>query len=275
MAKFGNLTRAADSDRRVLNLYDEYLLHRDPKAEADQIRWISNKNADRDRVGTWSASSAGSCLRQQQFTFLGMPKGRPTPEQLNIFANGDFLHLRYQVAGLVAGWLSDVEVPLTVKTVRGTADGILRWGEVLELKSINDYGFKNVLEFGPKEAHKRQATAYMIATGLPSTRFVYENKNTNANVEFLYHRDEDTVISVLDEWARLDILSARRELAPMLEPCTHQDGFDYKYCPYNKLCSEASWPVRPLRIVRTGSGSSETSRSPIPAPSSSVSASLR
>lgn len=275
MAQFGNLTRAADSNRKVLDLYDEYLRHRDPKAEADQIRWISTKNADRDRVGTWSASSSGSCLRQQQLTFLGMPKGRPTPEQLNIFANGDYLHLRYQVAGLVAGWLSDAEVPLTLKTVRGTADGILRWGEVLELKSINDYGFKNVLEFGPKTAHKRQATAYMIATGLPSTRFIYENKNTNANIEFYYERDEDMVVSVLDEWARLDTLAERRELAPMLEPCTRAEGFDYKYCPFNQICSEATWPARSLRIIRSGSDSSATFPSPIPEQSSSASASPR
>lgn len=251
--KFGNLAKAASSDRKVLNLYDQYLLDRDPKAEAQQIQWIQHKNEQRNRVGTWSASAAGTCQRQQQFTFLGMPKKTPTPEQLNIFFNGDYVHLRYQVAGLVAGWLTDVEVPLSFRTVRGTADGLLVWGEVLEIKSINDRGFSYVSEFGIKAEHKRQATAYMMATGTTRTRFIYENKNTNVNLELPYDLDPEMVSDINTEWEALNSYSMRRELVPMLEDCKAHTGFAWNYCPYSDQCEEAKWPSPPLRIVRSGS----------------------
>src|SRR3954462_2316733 len=59
----------------------------------------------RDRRGTISASSAGSCRRKQQFTFLGLPELPPTPKLAQIFQNGTFMHIRWQMAGLTEGWL--------------------------------------------------------------------------------------------------------------------------------------------------------------------------
>jgi hypothetical protein len=251
MTKFGALAKVSDQARKVLNLYDEYILGpRDLSQEAKVLGWILTKNADRvqtgqrDRRNTWSASSAGKCLRAQQFTFLGFPE-RVTSEDLqNIFMNGDYLHLRYQMAGVIAGWLKDVEVPLTYgQRVRGTMDGDLAWGEVLELKSINDWGYRQVADLGPKEPHKLQATAYMLATGYTSTRFVYENKNNNLNVEFVFELDDAYVKRVTEDWDRLDWLADRRKLAPMLHDCLNERGFDWKYCPFSPVCEKARYPI--------------------------------
>jgi hypothetical protein len=250
--KFGNLIGAANKiEHKVLDLYEEYLSHRDLKAEAEAILHIVTKNDRRDRVGTWSASSSGSCLRQQQLTFLGVEQRlRPLNEQ-NIFFNGDYLHLRYQVAGLIDGWLSDVEVPVVHQTVRGTMDGLYSWGEIAEFKSINDRGYTSVNEFGPKASHVRQVTAYMLATGVRTARFIYENKNTNATREFLYEFDEGIAASVQAEWEELNDLAARRQLAPMIPACREKKGFDYNYCPFKNVCEKSTWPAIP-RFVFDG-----------------------
>jgi hypothetical protein len=202
-----------------------------------------------------------------------MPKKKFTPEQLNIFYNGDFVHLRYQVAGLIDGWLTDVEVPLSYGTVRGTADGLLTSGEVLEVKSINTRGFEQVAEYGAKEDHKLQATAYMLSTGRSMTRFIYENKNTNANIEHPFEIDQIYVNRVQAQWAELNALSAQRKLAPRLHDCINERGFDWNYCPFTQICEKAKWPKPFLRVV-SGSVSSGTSPSPIPDTSSSVSGSV-
>ena len=244
VTRFGELAKAVDTDRKVLDLYDEYVSSdRDMAKEAEVITWLLTKNGGRDRQGTWSASSAGRCLREQQFTYLGVDGLNPDAQAQTIFANGDYMHLRYQVAGIVGGWLTDAEVPLHLGgNVRGTADGILAWGEVLELKSINFRGFAEVVDMGPKSEHKWQATAYMLATGLPITRFVYENKNTQANMEFEFALTDEWATQVTKDWERLDVLTANQELAPMRKDCEKREGFHFKYCPFAKICHTATFP---------------------------------
>jgi hypothetical protein len=250
--KYGTLAKAADTSRKVLDLYDAYVLGpRNLAKEAEAISYILTKNlekietGERDRTQAWSASSSGRCLREQQFTFLGMPSNRGGVDRKNIFLNGDYLHLRYQVAGLVAGWLTDVEVPLTHEgLVKGTMDGDLVWGEVLELKSINDRGYKQILDLGPKDAHKAQATAYMLCKGYSTTRFVYENKNDNQNSEYVFELTDGWALKVREEWDRLNELTEQRKLSPMLHECMNHRGFDWRYCEFSKICEGARWPRR-------------------------------
>lgn len=256
MTKFGSLAKLADTNRRVLNLYDSYIMGtRNLHDEARVLAHILTKNAPadgapgRDRTGTWSASAAGHCLREQQFTYLGFPVAPVDADRQNIFDNGDFLHLRYQVAGMIGGWLRDVEVPLTYgSNVRGTMDGDLVWNEVLELKSINDRGYKSVMEFGPKEDHKCQATAYMLCTGYTTARFVYENKNDNHNCEFVFELEEGYQAKVLRDWAYLDELTEQRTLSPMLHECLQGKGM-FRWCSYAQLCEHARYPRTKIKLV--------------------------
>lgn len=120
-------------------------------------------------------------------------------------------------------------------------DGHLSWDEVLELKSINDRGFQNVVEFGPKTDHKWQATAYMLATGMTATRFVYENKNTNSVKEYLFELDETMALEVRSQWQLLDERTESKTLFPMLHDCLNQRG-PYRWCPFSAICEEATWP---------------------------------
>lgn len=254
--KFGALAGLAPptEPNRVVPLYDAYMMgDRDLAREAEALTYILTKNADRvatgqrDRGGSWSASSAGACLRQQQFTFLRFKGLEPDEKAQRIFANGDYLHLRWQVAGLVAGWLKDAEVPLTHEgRVRGTMDGDLEWGEVLELKSINARGFEQVMEFGAKEGHKMQASAYGMCTGYTGVRFVYENKNTQDVKEIFFEITDEWREKVLAQWVELNRLTEERTLAPMLHDCVNERGFAFRYCDFRKVCEAARFPRKKL-----------------------------
>lgn len=249
MSKFGVLSALADEDRHLLNFYEAYIVGpRDMTKEAEALTYILTRNeetlatGERDRTFTWSASASGSCLRRQQFTYLGKNGRANGVDSQNIFINGDFLHLRYQMVGLIQGWLKDVEVPLALPEygVRGTMDGDLGPG-VLELKSINRRGFARVSTFGPDAEHKRQATSYMLATGYDFTRFIYESKDDNARAEFLYKFDQETADDVIREWNLLNELKDSKKLYPMQRECLQEKG-DYRRCPFAKVCEGAKWP---------------------------------
>jgi hypothetical protein len=253
--KFGVLSQLADENRLLLNYYDDYIKGpRDLDLEASTLSHILTKNretaatGERDRTGTWSASAAGHCLRQQQFVYLGMPAKGERADVSNIFINGDFVHLRYQMVGLIQGWLTDAEIPITLPeyNVRGTMDGDLGDG-VLEIKSINSRGFASVSEFGPKEAHKKQATAYMLAKGYVYTRFIYENKDNNQRAEFLHHLDPVLVGQVEADWILLNEGKRSRTLFPMQRECVQEKG-DYRYCPFATICEKAVWPRRVVLV---------------------------
>jgi len=260
MTKFGQLAKTADQNRKVLDLYDRYLVgNRSQRKEAEVLHWLLTKNltdgqlGGRDRSGYWSASSAGRCSREQQFTYLGFPGKRNDVQSQNIFDNGDFLHLRYQVAGIIGGWLTDAEVPVLLSKdgvrVRGTMDGVLEWGEVLELKSINSRGFATVTDLGPKRAHKLQATAYMMASGMKRTRFVYENKDRNTNAEFVFDLEYGYEQLVMEQWTELTTLTNWQQLAKRLPDCINERGMEWRYCQFQEICEHAQFPVK--KIVLT------------------------
>lgn len=241
--RLGKAMQIAQQKSWVVNNYLDYIQKRDIKAEADWIWKIQNR-PERVREGSWSASSAGTCLRQRQFTFLGFPKKRIDDRTMNIFANGDFVHLRHQAAGLIHGYVTEVEVPVTVSAfnLRGTMDGVLSNGAIAEFKSINHFGFSQVQSFGAQEKHVKQVHSYMLASERESAHIVYEDKDTNTLKEFVVHRDETIVDGVVQDLEKLNEATENKKLLPMLPECRNFKGA-YNYCPYAKICEDAEWPT--------------------------------
>lgn len=236
--KLGQVARIAKGDEWIIPRYEEYLKSRDPQAEIDFMAQIMSR-PDRDRSVGWSASSSGSCLRAQQFRARKAPSTPPEPKGLNIFANGHFVHLRHQVAGLVYGYLTEVEVPVRIENlgVLGTMDGLTVLGEVAEFKSINSRGFASVRTFGAKEEHIRQVNAYMLASDTTAARIVYENKDDNTLKEFKIERDQQICDELERTWERMNEMEETGELMPILRECQNLEG-RYRWCPYAKTCLE-------------------------------------
>ena len=194
----------------------------------------------RNREGLWSASAAGACPRAQVFTYLGAPKSHILDPRLqNIFNDGTWRHLRWQMMMLKMGLLSAVEVPVydSETHMRGTMDGIGEdedgeWG--FELKGI--YSTAAVTD-GPLENHLLQIHSYFLAR--PSiTRFslVYEDKRTNLFKEFVIEPDRDLLQDVYGIFDDLNKALQRKELPDVITVCEKGKGQTFNGCGYSTFC---------------------------------------
>ena len=94
----------------------------------------------RSRNTRFRSSAVGSCARRQVLKAIGVSEKSTIDGKLaNIFQTGNFLHLKWQMAGLTAGWLAEAEVSADAPDLNfgGTLDGILDDGSGFEFKSIN------------------------------------------------------------------------------------------------------------------------------------------
>lgn len=250
MSSFGEKMKVARGDTYVINRYETYLQQRDPALERHYMLQLLGR-PPRNREGTWSASSAGRCEREQQLTFLGFPKLLAKEKTLNIFANGEYVHLRHQAFGMAAGYVTAAEVPVELPSwrLKGTMDGLLDTGDILEIKSIHTMGFSEVRSYGPEPEHVLQVHSYMLADDRDRARILYEDKNTQALAEFLVVRDETKITQILRDLDRLNDNADTKTLAPMLRECKNGKG-RFHQCPHRDICESAVWPQQryPIRI---------------------------
>lgn len=238
--KLGQAARFAKGEDWIISRYEEWLAHgRDMRAERDALHRILSR-PERIRTGTFSASGASTCLRKRQFEYLGIDKKPFSKETQNILANGDYVHLRHQVAGLVGGYLDDVEVSLRKDELKltGTADGVTTDKEFVEYKSIHANGFDSVSTFGVREDHEYQVNSYLYLGDYESALVVYENKNTQRLKEYRVYRDEQKIRRIVEDLEVLNEYTNDRKLVPVKSACASRTGA-YKTCPFAPLCLEA------------------------------------
>lgn len=99
-----------------------------------------------------------------------------------IFDLGHFIHRYVQTALYSAGVLVGMEVPVVSRKhrINGRGDGIVVYKEgtaLLEIKSINDYGFRKLTN-RPKDEHDKQAQVYAAILKQEWIVYLYVNKNT-------------------------------------------------------------------------------------------------
>jgi len=231
---------AAQEDLPITMRHDKWLANNPNISYPDLVVQVGMKellSKQRDRRKHFSASSAGDCQRKQIFTYIGLPRKKIESSLVNIFHTGNFIHLKWQLAGLTEGWLTDIEIPLISAEfpVRGTMDGIVWDGSGFEFKSINDNGYKSVMQFGPKKAHINQVHAYMFLGGYKSFSVVYENKNNGEWREFRVHRDEKIIDALKTEWSQLENSVVTETLPQPLNECKQKEGM-YRMCPFKDTC---------------------------------------
>jgi hypothetical protein len=239
--RFSELMRVQRDDLIVSPMHDEWLANNaNPYYSAEAMSFMNKelKKQGRKRKGTISASSLDSCRRRQEFTWLGWWELPPSPKTAQIFHNGNFMHLRWQMAGITAGWLkhAEVAVPHHELKVSGTMDGVLYEGSVLELKSINTNGFSRVSTFGPEKQHQIQVGTYMYLTGADKGSIIYEDKNTQEYREFIVLMTQDLEDLVRESATTVWKLIDAEELAPPLTDCEAHLGYRYQTCPYRDRC---------------------------------------
>lgn len=228
-----------NTDKPVIMFkHEEWIINERPYSQR-AIDFIARELAKvgRDRRGSFSASSLGSCPRQQQFTWIGLAKLKQSAQRMAVLANGSFVHLRLQAAGLSAGWLAEAEVPVpeNVTGLKGTLDGVCVDGEVAEIKSINDRAYRFVQD-AAKDEHVFQAETYMVTTGAEKAVILYENKNTQDLKEHIVHHDDATDTKIIGKALELQNRTADLDLFPILPKCLEKKGWQYDYCDYKDRC---------------------------------------
>lgn len=223
----------------IVQFKHEEWMRKDEPFSPEAIDFMAKELAkgDRDRRGSFSASGLGSCPRQQQFTWIGLQKLQASARQMAVFLNGTFVHLRLQAAGLTAGWLARAEVPIpdNATGLKGTMDGEVYEGSVLEAKSINGRAF-NFVKDEPKPEHVYQVETYLVTTGKEKGVILYESKDNQDLKEHVVMHDEAADRKIIGRALELQERTADLDLFPVLPKCMEKKGWEYDYCDYKDRC---------------------------------------
>lgn len=248
-----DMIKATQSDLPVTVAHEQWMTaNRNPSFSpealafaADQLAGISGSQRRRKKM--FRASGTHTCKRRQVLAFIGHPEigEQLTSSQANIFATGNFTHLRWQMQGLTAGWLAQAEVPMDRPDLNagGTADGLLAAGGGWECKSINDRGFTRVSNYGPLADHGEQTDNYMFLGDLERYSIIYENKNNGEWREFVRYRDEKKMREVVERFEELNQFVLDKKLPVVLPDCKVGEGAKFRQCPFRDTCPKLKgWP---------------------------------
>lgn len=171
----------------------------------DQLEIGLERKQRPPRAGVFYPSALGNlCDRYLYYSYNGLLVGETIPGKLRrIFDTGDFLGNRYESYFSKLGILVSTEQPLKVDTpsISGRIDFVILHPDaghlVIELKSINDKGFK-ALKYAPKPEHLIQIQLYLNIGGYENGVLLYENKNTQEVKAFKVTKSEETMAEILE-----------------------------------------------------------------------------
>ena len=246
--------------QRVTPIIEEFLMRNPEGVIWDEdgyalFRDITQRAMGNDaaaRAGRFGASSRGTCQRRQIFSFLGMPQGRLLdPSLQNLFNDGKWRHLRWQMMMVQSGLATHAEWPAVLKKYRmkcsmDALNADERW--LFELKG--DRYIARILGEGVPDAHNLQMHSMMLVTGWDEFVYVMEDKSTSEWREFRVFKDPTTMARVRDEMEQLNEHVERRVLPPILPACASKEG-PYRGCPYAAHCLQRhkeignQWPDEP------------------------------
>ena len=255
MPSLADLINASKQDLPVTLQHERWLLDgskvtKDAAKTAQKVL-AGEMGSSRYRDPLFRASGVGSCLRRQTFSRVasaaGLERREPQDGKLaNIFLTGNFLHLKWQVAGLSAGYMAQIEVPVDRPELGygGTMDARLIDDSGFEYKSINSRGYSMVIDRRqPTNQHMLQVHAYMILADINTFSVVYEDKNTQEWKEFRVERDIQVEDMVRHEMRVLTNAYLQKKLPDVLPECQKKIGNEYRNCPFRDSCLKMKeWP---------------------------------
>ena len=202
--------------------------------------------------GTMDMAGIEYCERRHILSFLGVAQDPPDTGSLEIMNTGTQLHYYLQQAGLSAGWLADIEVPVEYQPwrLRGSMDGIMADGSGLEIKTTNSTIFSKVsnkkkdLEatgkpayLAAKTSHLWQIHMYMIAADIEKFSLVYIDRGYPSRfIELRVQYHEQTAQDVSNAMTNLMAWIDSANLPPMLPGCQQFTGKTYESCQFRSSC---------------------------------------
>lgn len=245
--------QAADPNLLLLPKINEYLLaHGGQKftQEAMERVWQELTKPGRNRARSFSASSAGTCLRRQEFTYLGYPQKGHMPSQQIIFDIGTWTHAQIQAMLLSANLIDDIEVPLEWPKMHAMgsmdAQGHVWWEPanpawkdqdfICEFKTVGAHQWEKKIELGrPSDDHLAQIHRYFLVSGVRLCSYILIDKGGQGNqglVEFVVECDDDLLEASKQELEDLNEARENEKLHDLLPGCKIGTGRTYAYCPF-------------------------------------------
>lgn len=200
-----------------------------------------------------SPSKVGQCERALVYHAMGV-KPDPFPDRaLLVFEDGNWHeeiikdHIRGTVYKLIEfkGKNQRVEIAeVNGRKISGEIDGLLidplEELYLLEIKSINHFGFERLVKAGaPEDSHKRQSNLYMhglIKAGFSVRKsvIVYKNKNNAAMAEFVVEYDEALALADIQKFAGVEEMASKQIVPP--RPYDRDVDWQCGYCRFEKTC---------------------------------------
>jgi hypothetical protein len=229
------ITRAHMEWVRAGRVYTEAAVER--VLEQMRVDFLTSARSGEGRVR--ASMLHDPCLRKQQLSYRGEQPAAVTSSLRAIFDIGTFSHYRWQLAGLSAGWLVDIEVKaITDYGAGGSLDGVTSRGYPFEFKTANGQTYRKVVDNGPMAGHVLQVQPYMEATDTDRVHIVYEDKSWDGSfVEYVIHYDEKVAGKVR---AIAQAVAGQEEYPPVL-PCTSRSGEMFKACTFADACKPWEW----------------------------------
>lgn len=203
----------------------------------EQMRkdWLDGTTRS-DGSGRVRPSMIGGCLRKQRLSYLGMPSLPPDARSVQFFSAGHFGHYRWQLAGLSAGWLDEIEVPIATEYgLSGSADGRCFDGSVFELKTTNGNTLSKARASNcPTDPHEMQTSGYADAMGTRWVSIIYEGREWLDFHEIRFEVTDEMIQRVRE--ACEVVTDIDTDIRP-LPQCLSQTGSTYSSCAFRASCA--------------------------------------
>jgi len=207
------------------------------------------KKPGRNRSGSFSASSAGQCMRKQELSFIGAPQAQVLPGwQFEVFDLGSWIHAMSQAVLLSAKILEDIEIPLKWAKYlsMGSADGrgFVWWDHpkyhgrefIFEAKTVSARTWDKMKE-EIKHAHRKQMTRYCLVSGIDlAVYFMIDKGHITGGEgwhEVIFEPTKEELEESKQELLELNEAAKTKSLHDMLPECRLRMG-EYNYCGFGK-----------------------------------------
>lgn len=217
---------------------------------------------ERDRRGSFSASSLAGCMRAQILNYNGQePFEIPNEKREAIFFNGHWLHLKWAgiliemnvlkwgTSDLDGSWMPMLEVPVIIPEwkVQGTLDAICvldgeEW--LVDVKGVGMHYWTMMKGGDIPRAYLWQQQAYMRARGLERAMLLVENKATAEYIEI--HLPPPDSMTARQMEARVRSLNWHLDHRILPQPLeNYPRNKDCQECPFQIDCPTAVFDDTP------------------------------
>ena len=252
-----NVVRMARMNSRITPKVQGWLMNNDgvhinSDFVTERVMKILKPEIKKSRAGAFHPSQLYQCQRAQVYGYYNAPTVKTFDPQLqNLFNDGHFRHLRWQIMLMEAGILTDVEVAVDMPKFRleGSMDGVnADEGWMFELKGTSQ--FRSIQTKGVMPAHTKQVHAYLLGSGLNEALIVYECKMTQQWLEVAIPKDPKIIDEITTILESLNDAIDNEYLPERLDDCENKTGATYNSCAYAKICHRCNTPSDIITLVQ-------------------------